>query len=112
MGVSKNKGYPQNGWFIMENPINPIKMGWFGGTIIFGNNQIEVNQIKSWDIMNHHDLLQEAGDALRLRLQPARLQGPNLSLLSMARTLEKLTLANFFLETSEKRIFLSSYCTP
>eukprot|EP00434_Breviolum_minutum_P023642 symbB.v1.2.020853.t2/scaffold1711.1/size185425/16 len=33
---------------------------------------------------------QEAGDALRLRLQPARLQGANLSLLSMARTLEKL----------------------
>ena len=27
MGVSK-KGVPQNGWFIMENP---IKMGWFGG---------------------------------------------------------------------------------
>ena len=27
-------GVPQNGWFIMENP---IKMGWFGGTNIFGN---------------------------------------------------------------------------
>ena len=26
-------GVPQNGWFIMENPIN----GWFGGTTIFGN---------------------------------------------------------------------------
>ena len=25
---------PQNGWFIMENP---IKIGWFGGTTIFGN---------------------------------------------------------------------------
>ena len=25
---------PQNGWFVMENP---IKMGWFGGTTIFGN---------------------------------------------------------------------------
>ena len=25
---------PQNGWFIMENP---IKNGWFGGTTIFGN---------------------------------------------------------------------------
>ena len=47
---------------------------------------------------------QEAGDALRLRLQPARLQGANLSLLSMARTLEKLT--DDFCETSEKRIFL------
>ena len=32
-GVSKNRG-TQNGWFIMEKP---IKMGWFGGTIIFGN---------------------------------------------------------------------------
>ena len=33
MDVSKNRGKtPQNGWFIMENP---IKMGWFGGTIIF-----------------------------------------------------------------------------
>ena len=28
---------PQNGWFIMENP---IKNGWFGGTIIFGNTLI------------------------------------------------------------------------
>ncbi len=28
---------PQNGWFIMENP---IKNGWFGGTIIFGNPHI------------------------------------------------------------------------
>ena len=36
MGVSKNRG-PQNGWFIMENP---IKMGWFGGTNIFGNIHI------------------------------------------------------------------------
>ena len=27
-------GVPQNGWFIMENP---IKMGWFGGTPISGN---------------------------------------------------------------------------
>ena len=30
-------GVPQNGWFIMENP---IKMGWFGGTTIFGNIHI------------------------------------------------------------------------
>ena len=30
-------GVPQNEWFIMENP---IKMGWFGGTIIFGNTHI------------------------------------------------------------------------
>ena len=29
---------PQNGWFIMENP---IWNGWFGGTTIFGNTQIE-----------------------------------------------------------------------
>ena len=28
---------PQNGWFIMENP---IKNGWFGGTIIFGNTHM------------------------------------------------------------------------
>ena len=28
---------PQNGWFIMENL---IKMGWFGGTTIFGNTHI------------------------------------------------------------------------
>ena len=30
---------PQNGWFIMVP--NPIKMGWFGGTIIFWNTQME-----------------------------------------------------------------------
>ena len=30
---------PQNGWFIMENP---IKNGWFGGTIIFGNTRIMI----------------------------------------------------------------------
>ena len=28
---------PQNGWFIMENP---IKNGWFGGTIILGNTHV------------------------------------------------------------------------
>ncbi len=31
---------PQNAWFIMENP---IKMGWFGGTPIFGNIHIYVH---------------------------------------------------------------------
>ncbi len=30
-------GIPQNGWFITGNP---IKMGWFGGTPIFGNIHI------------------------------------------------------------------------
>ena len=30
-------GVPQNGWFIIENP---SKMGWFGGTTIFGNIHI------------------------------------------------------------------------
>ena len=30
-------GIPQNGWFIMEKP---TKMGWFGGTTIFGNIRI------------------------------------------------------------------------
>ena len=30
---------PQNGWFIVENP---IKNGWFGGTIIFGNIHIDI----------------------------------------------------------------------
>ena len=30
-------GVPQNGWFIVENP---IKSGWFGGTTIFGNTHM------------------------------------------------------------------------
>ena len=30
-------GVPQNGWFIMENP---IKNGWFAGTPFFGNTHI------------------------------------------------------------------------
>ena len=30
---------PQNGWFIMENP---IKMGWLGGTTIFGNTYVKI----------------------------------------------------------------------
>ena len=33
-GCFQKIGIPQNGWFIMENP---MKMGWFGGTTIFGN---------------------------------------------------------------------------
>ena len=36
MGVPKI-GVPQNGWFMIENP---IKNGWFGGTTIFGNPHI------------------------------------------------------------------------
>ena len=32
-------GVPQNGWFIMENP---IKDGWFGGTTIFRKHPIYV----------------------------------------------------------------------
>ena len=35
--VFQKIGIRQNGWFIMENP---IEMGWFGGTPIFGNTHI------------------------------------------------------------------------
>ena len=37
VGVSKNRG-TQKGWFLMENP---IKMGWFGGTTIFGTPHVK-----------------------------------------------------------------------
>ena len=39
MWVFPKIGVPQNGWFIMETP---IKNGWFGGTIIFGNIHIAI----------------------------------------------------------------------
>ena len=32
-------GVPENGWFIVENP---IKNGWFGSTPIFGNTHIQI----------------------------------------------------------------------
>lgn len=65
--------------------------------------------------MNHHDLRrdgQEAGDALRLRLQPARLQGANLSLLSMARTLEKPTCVFSFWKLLKNESFFLHIVQP
>ena len=52
MGVSKNIG-TQNGWFTMENP---ILIGWFGGTIIFGNTQIYIYTY-IYCIIHHYTVL-------------------------------------------------------
>ena len=43
-------GVPQNGWFIMKNP---IKMGWFGGTPIFRNTHICSFHIKLIFCLTH-----------------------------------------------------------
>ena len=40
MGVSKNNGTPK--WMVYKG--KPIKMGWFGGTPIFGNTHINITQ--------------------------------------------------------------------
>ena len=45
MGVSKNRGTPK--WMVYNG--KPYLNGWFGGTIIFGNTQIEVDcRLSPW----------------------------------------------------------------
>ncbi len=50
MGVSKNRGvYPQNVWFIMENPIKMDDLGGFT-TPIFGSTPIFPPELARWQL--------------------------------------------------------------
>ena len=107
-------GVSQNGWFIMENP---IKMGWFGATPIFGNTHITQPTEVLITVHISFPLLQTTPPYASLRRRPTwwpclptkshRCPSKNGHIKTCHRYLNKLKCVKFF--SSKREYRLSSY---